>query len=146
MASGDCQNPVERTQAAVGKAMANGNRIHWEHEHVMESIDEKDKESLTIDEFNKLERQRTIRNVQLTCQDLTSQVQDSPGPKGSLDPMSGLTGEPAKDLFFNDAKFVHSNETHFEVGELYIEYRKGSCESRFGELCQFCCEHGMGQS
>ena len=141
LASGDCQNPVERTQAAVGKAMANGNRIHWEHEHVMESIDEKDKESLTIDEFNELECQRTIRNVQLTCQDLASQVQDSPGPKGSLDPMSGLTGEPAKDLFFNDAKFVHSNETHFEVGELYIEYRKGSFESRSGELCQFCCDN-----
>ena len=35
LASGDCQNPVERTQAAVGKAMANGNRIHWEHEQVM---------------------------------------------------------------------------------------------------------------
>ena len=165
LASGDCQNPVERTQAAVGKAMANGNRIHWEHEHVMESIDEKDKESLTIDEFNELECQRTIRNVQLTCQDLASQVQDSPGPKGSLDPMSGLTGEPAKDLFFNDAKFVQQYfqapkakqkdlpgyhyyskvakfaETHFEVGELYIEYRKGSCESRSGELCQFCCDN-----
>ena len=30
-ASGDCHNPVEQTQASVGKEIANGSHIEWEH-------------------------------------------------------------------------------------------------------------------
>ena len=29
---------------------------------------------------------------------------------------------------------------HYEIGELYMEYRKGACEAK-GNLCTFCSEH-----
>ena len=41
--SGDCQNPVEQSQAAVGKAMANGDRIHWEHMPLFHGMSEEGK-------------------------------------------------------------------------------------------------------
>ena len=84
----------------------------------------------------------------MTCKDLAFRVQDSPGPRGSLDPMSGLVLETKEELFFNDIDFLvtylnasatkqsdmpgHAYytkvlkfiEKHFQVGELYMEYIK----------------------
>ena len=100
----------------------------------------------------------------MTCKDLAFRVQDSTGPRGSLDPMSGLVLETKEELFFNDIDFLitylnasatkqsdmpgHAYytkvlkfiEKHFQVGELYMEYIKNDC-SKDGATWDFCTEY-----
>ena len=54
-ATGDCQNPVERTQAAVGKALGSGERIHWEYRKMFEGLDDDRKERMSLEEFSAYE-------------------------------------------------------------------------------------------
>jgi hypothetical protein len=59
-ATGDCQNEVERTQAAVGRAIVHGGSIKWKPKCIEENDDAK---QLTVDEYEKLEKEITIYNV-----------------------------------------------------------------------------------
>ena len=48
--SGDCSNPVERSQAAVGKVVATGGRIYyWEHKQIFQGLSEEEKEGMSLD-------------------------------------------------------------------------------------------------
>ncbi|CAC5408352.1 unnamed protein product [Mytilus coruscus] len=158
-ATGDCQNEVERTQAAVGRAIVDRGSIKWKHKSIEDYDNAK---QLSFDEYEKLEEDITIHNVLETCKDLSSRVDGSPGPRGDF--MEGLVSEDKSDLFYTDAKylkdFLDASETkkhslsgyhyyfklqsfyekHFEEGELYIEFRKNSCIEGIdnGTLCDFC--------
>jgi hypothetical protein len=48
-----CQNEVERTQAAVGRAIVHGGSIKWKPK----CIEENDAKQLTFDEYEKLEEE-----------------------------------------------------------------------------------------
>ena len=66
-ASGDCQNPVERTQASVGKAIANGDRIHWEHKPMFHGLTEDEKSSMSLEDYGKYDEDRLKYDVLKTC-------------------------------------------------------------------------------
>ena len=49
---------------------------------------------------------------------------------------SGFTGSlPGAGYFAKIDKFIKAN---YNIGELYLEYRKGDCRQVDGMLCQFC--------
>ncbi len=165
-ATGDCQNPVERTQAAVGKAFGNGDRIHWEYRKMFDGLEEHEKEKMSLEEFAQYEEDRQKYNVVETCKDLAARVQDAPGPKGTLNPMTSMVSQPTENLFFGDSQYLTnyinasaSNRTklpgfsyyqkldkfyqlHFQQGELYMEYIKDDClKNGNDEKCSFCKEN-----
>ncbi len=99
--TGDCQNPVERTQAAVGKAFANGDRIHWEYKTMLSDLTKDEKEKMSPEDFIlEIQRRKKKYNVLETCKDLGQRVQDAPGPRGSLNPMTGLVSSFLESPFF----------------------------------------------
>ncbi|CAC5426571.1 unnamed protein product [Mytilus coruscus] len=122
-ATGDCQNEVERTQSAVGKAISD------------DLISE-------------------------TCKDLARRVQNSAGPSRGF--MIGLVSNTKDGMFFSDEtslkNYLDTAQTkrhmlprynyykknsdfyasHFEDGELYIEYVKFKCEEKNGTTCEYC--------
>ena len=160
-ASGDCQNPVERTQAAVGKAMSNGSHLHWEHYKRFEDLSEERIKEMSIDDFDEYENDRMKKNVMYVCNDLSYRIQDAPGPRGSMDLMTGYPCQPQSDFFFNDSDYLSEYlkasaqkrpllpghayyskilaffDVHFQKGELYLEYKK--CAA--GTDCEFCSTH-----
>ena len=107
-ATGDCQNPVERTQASVGKAIGNGNRIYWEYRKMFEGLSENDKENMTLEEFTRYEDERQKFNVFKTCAELAGRVNDSPGPGGTLNPMIGIVCEVPEELFYWDSEYLNA--------------------------------------
>ena len=164
-ASGDCQNPVERMQAAVGRAIVNGDRIHWEQKEMFEGLSEEQKANMSLEEFTQYEDERSQYNVYETCKDLSMRVQDAPGPKGRFYPMTGLVSEKPEEMFFWDTPYLVASinasqsaqkelpgynyynkltkflSSHFEVGELHMEYRKSDCKLKEGPFCDFCGDH-----
>ena len=115
---------------------------------MFDEISEDEKDKMTLEGFVDYEDKRMQYNVFMTCKDLAFRVQYSPGPRGSLDPMSGLVSETKEELFFNDRLFsnifkcftssatkqsdmpglayymkvLKFIEKYFQVGELYMEY------------------------
>ena len=61
---------------------------------------------MSLDDFTKLEDDRMKFNVFLTCKDLVGRIQDPPGPRRSLDPMSGYVSEHLDEQFFSDTNFL----------------------------------------
>ena len=122
------------------------------------------KEKMDLAEFSRHEDDRQRFNVYETCRELAATVQDSPGPKGTMNPMTGLVGEQPEEQFFWDTTYLNEYlgasaekrkqlpghiyyskllkfiASHFHVGELYVEYRITNCLLE-GELCSFCSEN-----
>ncbi len=84
-ATGDWQNPVERTQAAVGKAISNGAHLEWDYYKRFEDLTQEEIQEMTQDDYIQYEDIRIKKNVKYVCEDLSCRVQDSPGPRGSMD-------------------------------------------------------------
>ena len=101
----------------------------------------------------KLNSWNVARNVK-------DRIQDKPGPAGDF-MKALLTPREEEHFFFNTnqvRQFMFSSESkqrdqpghscfqkigsflkmHFNVGELYMEYLKGSCKQASGLLCYFC--------
>ena len=57
LASGDCHHPVERTQAAVGSAIARGGTISWEQNKALHGDSVEEKEAMSQGELMKHEEQ-----------------------------------------------------------------------------------------
>lgn len=158
-ATGDCQNEVERTQAAVGKAISDGGSIHWEYKQL--DIEDDEIKQMTIDEIEKTEDDINKFNVTQTCKDLAMRVENSPGPRGGF--MTGIVvGCDKEQLYFNDEtalkcyldtapskrqnvpgyhyfqKVSKFYDTHFTEGELYMEYVRFNCEDTTNQICEIC--------
>lgn len=159
-ASGDCQNEVERTQAAVGKAISDGGSIPWEYKTL--DISDDNVKNMSIEDIEKLEDEINKFNVTQTCKDLSRRVESAPGPRGGF--MSGLVSYDKDELFFNDdanlkqfldtapskrsalpgfnyyQKVSNFYDNHFSEGELYMEFVRFNCAelSTNDELCEFC--------
>ncbi|CAC5417724.1 unnamed protein product [Mytilus coruscus] len=155
----DCQNEVERTQAAVGKAISDGGSIHWEYKQL--DIEDNDIKQMTIDEIEKTDDDINKFNVTQTCKDLAMRVENSPGPRGGF--MTGLVvGCDKEQLYFYDEtalkyyldtapskrqnvpgyhyfqKVSKFYDTHFTEGELYMEFVRFNCEDTTNQICEIC--------
>lgn len=164
-ASGDCQNEVERTQAAVGKAISDGGSIPWEYKKL--DIESDNVKQMSIEEIENLEDEIYKFNVTQTCKDLSRRVENAPGPRGGF--MTGLVSYKKDELFFNDElslkmfldtapskrqtvpgfhyydQVTKFYETHFTEGELYIEYVRFNCEDTLDSICDFCRKGWSGK-
>lgn len=94
---------------------------------------------------------------------MASRVQDAPGPKGTLNPMTSMVSKPSDKLFFWDSlhltnyinasganksklpgyhyyqKLERFYQLHFQQGELYMEFIKDDClKNGDHEKCSFC--------
>ena len=118
---------------------------------MFDGLEEHEKEKMSLEEFAQYEEDRQKYNVFETCKDLAARVQDAPGPKGTLNPMTSMVSQPTENLFFWDSQYLTnyinasaSNRTklpgfsyyqkldkfyqlHFQQGELYMEYIKDDC-------------------
>ena len=79
---------------------------HMNCNPVFDGIRDDEIDKMTLEDFVDYEDKRMQYNVFMTCNDLAFRVQDSPGPRDSLDPMSGLVSE-TKELFFNNRLFSY---------------------------------------
>ena len=164
-ATGDCQNEVERTQAAVGKALVDGGSIHWEHKKI--DLQNENVKQMTAEELDSYETEIIKHNVVETCKELARRVDDSPGPRGGF--MTGYYSHDSSSIFFPDAKYLRDYldapptkrpslpgnnyyrkiikfyDNHFYEGELYIEYLRFSCEELIGDVCDFCLKGWSGK-
>lgn len=129
---------------------------------MFEGLSENDKENMTLEEFTRYEDERQKFNVFKTCAELAGRVNDSPGPGGTLNPMIGIVCEVPEELFYWDSEYLNAYlgasqskktglpgysyytkikafvDTHFQVGELYMEYRKADCAVQGEEMCEHC--------
>jgi len=127
-ATGDCQNEVERTQSAVGKAITDGGSIHWEYKIL--DINSEQVKQMSFEELEKHEDEINKYNVIETCKDLSMRIDSSPGPRGGL--MTGLVADLKEDMFFNDEVTLKAyldtapTKRHLQPGFNY--YKKVSLE------------------
>lgn len=84
-ASGDCQNEVERTQSAVGKAISEGGSINWEYKSLdIHSEHSEHVHNMNLEQLEVYEDEIYMHNVTETCKELAMRIENSPGPLGWL--------------------------------------------------------------
>ena len=64
-----------------------------EAQAIFHGISEEDKEKMGLADFSRHEDDEQCFNVCETCKELAARVQDSPGPKRTMNPMTKLVGE-----------------------------------------------------
>ena len=67
---------------------------------MFDGLEEHEKEKMSLEEFAQYEEEGQKYNVVETCKDLAARVQDAPGPKGTLNPMTSMVSQPTENLFF----------------------------------------------
>ena len=159
-ASGDsAQNESERTNACTGEALVDGGTLQWEHYTPQNTHTEDELNALTQEELEAEQESCMKKNAWRVCEDVCERMHMEPGPAGDL-MLCMVEGE---DLFFyNTNELVRYKKTaktkrmslpsynyfkkienfidsHGERGELFLEYRLGSC-TKDGDydLCPFC--------
>ena len=112
-----------------------------------------------VSEVKQKERDCLEKNARQVAQELAAMVDDEPGPAGDFVKCYVMTFK--KDQFFFNKKYlmqytaatteakrrqvlgpgVTSTEkiysfidTHFQIGEMFLEYQKGACEISSGKL------------
>ena len=60
---------------------------------------------MSVEELTTYEVDRTLKNVMEVCKDLAQRIQDSPGPKGTIDQMSDYQCQSTNMQFFNDKTY-----------------------------------------
>lgn len=115
--------------------------------------------SMTMNDYEEYEVKRMEKNAWFVADDLANRVDGAPVLSSFI---HGLVSFQSDDHFFfnkkelkvynsaSDAtkkdvpgynyfdKIYNFIDNHYEHGELYIEYLKGDCVKKCGELCSFC--------
>lgn len=153
------QNEAERTNASIGDALVTGETLQWEFHKRFEGMSEEEIEQLSLPEYEKLEEERMRKNAWRVAEELAERVDGEPAPNGFikckvtqkenerflwdseyLEKYSSVKSESGKEVIPGHGyykKLEEFIELHFQIGELYIEYLKGDCESK-SDLCNFC--------
>ena len=163
LANGDISyNEVERCQSYIGDAICDGGTIEWEHQKMLEPNTLEKLRSMSLEEMQAAEEKRMLYNASMVCKDVASRLDGAVAPNGFMRSFTTLSTE---DLFFNDREYLdlffakgiserlqspgghYYNklmvflETHCHVGEKYLEFMKGSCNTADQQLCLFCSTH-----
>ncbi|XP_070580686.1 uncharacterized protein [Ptychodera flava] len=160
------QNEAERSNAAIGEALVDGSALKWDYHKPSDGLTEDELNRLTVEQTKELEKSCKERNAWQVAKDVQLRIDDEPGPAG--DYMKAFVTVKKDDQFFynavNLASYVttHSQskklqvpghayfqkiesfiQSHFHVGEMYLEYLKGSCQQTLGTLCEYCKESNI---
>ena len=119
---------------------------------------------MSLQEYEQYEESRVHKNAWHAAEVIKDQIQDAPVLS---DYIKSFVSDQEKDMSFFSQDLIHefsrktsdaakeevqgSNyirkvlifiESHHKVGELFMEYLKGSCKSINGELCRHCEVNG----
>lgn len=78
------QNEEERTNASIGDALVTGETLNWEHYKRFENMSEEDIEALTLQDYEKLEKERMEKNAWKAAGELAERVDGEPAPHGFI--------------------------------------------------------------
>ena len=161
-APGDsAQNEAERTNAAIGDALVDGSALRWEYFKPFDGLTVEEIDALSASEVKQKERDCMEKNAWQVAQEVAAMVDDEPGPSGDFVKCYGTTCK--KDQFFFNKKYLMQYtaakteakrrqvpgcsyfkkmysfiDTHFQIGEMFLEYQRRDCEISSGKLCDFC--------
>ena len=157
------QNEAERSNAAIGDALVDGGAMKWQYFGPFDHLSMEEIENLSITELKKRE-ECMEKNAWKVSEEIRQVIDDEPGPAGDF-LKCFVTSKREKQLFFNSAylmKYFSTKSesgrekipgnayfskingfmnTHCEIGEMYFEYLKGSCEEEGDERCEYCISH-----
>lgn len=78
------QNEAERTNASIGDALVTGETLNWEHYKRFENMSKEDIEALTLQDYEKLEKERMEKNAWKAAGELAERVDGGPAPHGFI--------------------------------------------------------------
>ena len=78
------QNEAARTNASIGDALVTGETLNWEHYKRFENMSEEDIEALTVQDYEKLEKERMEKNPWKAAGVLAERVDGEPAPHGFI--------------------------------------------------------------
>ena len=120
-------------------------------------------DSLTLEQYNDIEEQRDQRNAWSVSREVARRVDGAPCMGEHIKATTAI--EPSESFFWNKeyiekfykrqslaakkeipgyfyvSQIIAFDEIHTEGGELYREFLKGDCETKTGELCDWCKAH-----
>ena len=142
-----------------GDAIVDGRTIKWEYKKRFEGMTEAKIAEMTMKEFEVHEEERMQKNAWLIAEDLANRLDGAPVLSSYI---HGLISSKSQEHFFfnkEEVKAYHTAcssakqnvpgsgyikkiydfmESHYEYGDLYMEYLKGTCAANTGILCQYC--------
>ena len=156
------QNEAERTNSAIGDALVTGETLNWEYHTQFENMSKEEIEALTLQDYERLEKERMEKNAWRVASELAERVDGEPAPHGFI---SCQVTPKDYEQFYSDQEYMSayisaSSESakkklpghgyysmidnfyknHCQKGELYIEFLKGSCQKLDEECCKVCLE------
>lgn len=161
-AAGDSgQNEAERTNSAIGDAVVDGSTINWEYHKRFDGLTDEEISCLDLQEYEKMEEERTRKNAWKVANEVCRRIHDAPVHSEYI--KSFVSEKPNDGLFFNQdllkeyssktseqrksvpgatyiKKIIDFRDSHYQHGELYMEYLKGDCSksSSDGRQCAQC--------
>ena len=78
------QNEAERTNASIGDALVTGETLNWEHYKRFENMSKEDIEALTLQDYEKLEKERMEKNAWKAAGELAERMDGEPAPHGFI--------------------------------------------------------------
>ena len=153
------QNEAERLNACIGDALCDGGNLKWQIYKPLHGLSVDEISSLTNSELETQRKANMEKNAWAVAEEVIRRVDDAPAPRGYMSAM--MVDKPEEMVFYNRdfmkqyhdapnnkkntvpghgyfAKLASFEEEHCEKGELYMEYRKMSCQEKNGELCEYC--------
>ena len=158
------QNEAERSNAAIGDALVDGSALKWNYYGPLDGLSQDEIENLSLIDLQKREEDCIEKNAWRVAKEVAQTIHDEPGPAGDYI-KSYVTTQKERQFFFNtpylqqyassksdvkkatvpgNAYFLKIEkfmQEHCEIGEMYLEILKGSCESGEGEKCEYCLSH-----
>ena len=153
------QNEAERLNACIGDALCDGGSLKWQIYKPLHGLSVDEISSPTNSELETQRKANMEKNAWAVAEEVVRRVDDAPAPRGYTSTM--MVDQPEEMIFYNRdfmkqyhdapnnkkntipghgyfAKLASFEEEHCEKGELYMEYRKMSCQEKNGELCEYC--------
>lgn len=163
-APGDsAQNEAERTNASIGDALVDGTALKWEYFKPFDGLTDEEIKKLSATEVKDREALCMEKNAWEVAKEVTVMVDDEPGP--AKDYMKCYTATKSNFQFFYNRPYLMKYTSaktdvakhkvpgyhyfkklysfidgHCIIGEMFLEYLKGSCKETgsSGTLCDFC--------
>ncbi|CAB3976669.1 RNA-directed DNA polymerase from transposon X-element [Paramuricea clavata] len=158
------QNKAERSNAAIGDALVDGGSLKWQYYGPFDGLAEDEIDKLSISEVKKREEECMEKNAWRVSDEIKQVIDDEPGPAGDFMKCSVTTSKEMQFLFHSAYLMKYSTAksevrrksipgntyfskinafmvAHCDIGEMYFEYLKGSCEAKSGKRCNYCISH-----
>jgi hypothetical protein len=157
-APGDsAQNEAERTNASIGEALVDGTALKWKYYTPFDGLTSEEIDHLSSNELKEKENLCMEKNAWRVAYEVAAMIDDEPGPAGDFIKCY-VTQQEKNQFFFNQRylmkyaavkteakkeqvpgcnyfkKIYTFIDSHCLLGEMFLEYLKGSCKDANGKL------------